>query len=191
MQGAPCTPQHKEALGRCLRALNEALSNVVPLFAMWSEKVSQCTSKTLPAGPRRTAQANSIFGCISSCSSRPERAVYALSVKNMTLAGLQPAIPGSVGRCLIHWATGPLVRFDSGPPQMQNKEIQSPVMSALRRSPCPCAGHAGRAPRLAARWGEGEWGGSARCPCGVPLAAWPRSMILAQGAKGVCFDSQA
>ena len=26
----------------------------------------------------------------------------------MTTAGLEPAIPGSVGRCLIHWATGPL-----------------------------------------------------------------------------------
>ena len=26
---------------------------------------------------------------------------------NMTPAGLEPAIPGSVGRCLIHWATGP------------------------------------------------------------------------------------
>ena len=25
----------------------------------------------------------------------------------MTPAGLKPAIPGSVGRCLIHWATGP------------------------------------------------------------------------------------
>ena len=25
----------------------------------------------------------------------------------MTSAGLEPAIPGSVGRCLIHWATGP------------------------------------------------------------------------------------
>ena len=28
----------------------------------------------------------------------------------MTLAGLEPAVPGSVGRCLIHWATGPLVQ---------------------------------------------------------------------------------
>ena len=28
----------------------------------------------------------------------------------MTPAGLEPAIPGSVGRCLIHWATGPLSR---------------------------------------------------------------------------------
>ena len=27
----------------------------------------------------------------------------------MTPAGLEPAIPGSVGRCLIHWATGPVV----------------------------------------------------------------------------------
>ena len=26
---------------------------------------------------------------------------------NMTPAGLEPAIPGSVSRCLIHWATGP------------------------------------------------------------------------------------
>ena len=26
----------------------------------------------------------------------------------MTPAGLEPAIPGSVGRCLIHWATGPV-----------------------------------------------------------------------------------
>ena len=26
----------------------------------------------------------------------------------MNPAGLEPAIPGSVGRCLIHWATGPL-----------------------------------------------------------------------------------
>ena len=26
---------------------------------------------------------------------------------NVNPAGLEPAIPGSVGRCLIHWATGP------------------------------------------------------------------------------------
>ncbi len=31
----------------------------------------------------------------------------ASSVDKMTPAGLEPAIPGSVGRCLIHWATGP------------------------------------------------------------------------------------
>ena len=30
----------------------------------------------------------------------------------MTPAGLEPAIPGSVGRCLIHWATGPVMCTD-------------------------------------------------------------------------------
>ena len=30
----------------------------------------------------------------------------------MTPAGLEPAIPGSVGRCLIHWATGPSIVAD-------------------------------------------------------------------------------
>ena len=30
-----------------------------------------------------------------------------LGANAMTPAGLEPAIPGSVGRCLIHWATGP------------------------------------------------------------------------------------
>ena len=30
----------------------------------------------------------------------------------MTPAGLEPAIPGSVGRCLIHWATGPVISAD-------------------------------------------------------------------------------
>ena len=28
----------------------------------------------------------------------------------MIPAGLEPAIPGSVGRCLIHWAMVPVVR---------------------------------------------------------------------------------
>ena len=28
----------------------------------------------------------------------------------MTPAGLEPAIPGSVGRCLIHWVKGPCLR---------------------------------------------------------------------------------
>ena len=31
----------------------------------------------------------------------------ALPIMAMTPAGLEPAIPSSVGRCLIHWATGP------------------------------------------------------------------------------------
>ena len=31
-----------------------------------------------------------------------------VSQECMTPVGLEPTIPGSVGRCLIHWATGPL-----------------------------------------------------------------------------------
>ena len=31
-----------------------------------------------------------------------------VSQECMTPVGLEPIIPGSVGRCLIHWATGPL-----------------------------------------------------------------------------------
>ena len=34
------------------------------------------------------------------------RALY-IEMILMIPAGLEPAIPGSVGRCLIHWATGP------------------------------------------------------------------------------------
>ena len=34
----------------------------------------------------------------------------------MTPAGLEPAIPGSVGRCLIHWATGPAALIYSKAP---------------------------------------------------------------------------
>ena len=41
--------------------------------------------------------------------------------QNMTPAGLEPAIPGSVGRCLIHWATGPM------------RQEASPVLSTLLR----------------------------------------------------------
>ena len=32
---------------------------------------------------------------------------------NMTPAGLEPAIPGSVGRCLIHWAMGPDIQSNT------------------------------------------------------------------------------
>ena len=31
-----------------------------------------------------------------------------MSQVRMTPVGLEPTIPGSVGRCLIHWATGPV-----------------------------------------------------------------------------------
>ena len=41
----------------------------------------------------------------------------------MTPAGLEPAIPGSVGRCLIHWATGP----------DDDRRERGPMKAALRR----------------------------------------------------------
>ena len=47
----------------------------------------------------------------------------------MTPAGLEPAIPGSVGRCLIHWATGP--RALCGP-----KGPANPAAALLRRDKC-------------------------------------------------------
>ena len=42
----------------------------------------------------------------------------------MTPAGLEGAIPGSVGRCLIHWATGP--------PALQKQGEQERRESRLR-----------------------------------------------------------
>ena len=39
---------------------------------------------------------------------KPSYAVCLVHHIWMTPAGFEPAIPGSVGRCLIHWATGPL-----------------------------------------------------------------------------------
>ena len=34
-----------------------------------------------------------------------------INIQTMTLVGLEPTIPGSVGRCLIHWATRPIEIF--------------------------------------------------------------------------------
>ena len=43
----------------------------------------------------------------------------------MTPAGLEPAIPGSVGRCLIHWATGPLALQQQGEQEWRERERES------------------------------------------------------------------
>ena len=47
----------------------------------------------------------------------------------MTPAGLEPAIPGSVGRCLIHWATGPRARAAA-------MSAQLPLTCATHLPPC-------------------------------------------------------
>ena len=43
---------------------------------------------------------------VISMSNSPQK----MLLNEMTPAGLEPAIPGSVGRCLIHWATGPMMQ---------------------------------------------------------------------------------
>ena len=42
-----------------------------------------------------------------------------VSQECMTPVGLEPTIPGSVGRCLIHWATGPV----SARPRISETEV--------------------------------------------------------------------
>ena len=51
--------------------------------------------------------------CLHTCSWRRSRLVQcrdaAYARCKMNPVGLEPTIPGSVGRCLIHWATGPVL----------------------------------------------------------------------------------
>ena len=56
----------------------------------------------------------------------------------MTPVGLQPTIPGSVGRCLIHWATGPPSLRDQPANQTSHAfsfsfEVPAPKASASGR----------------------------------------------------------
>ena len=53
----------------------------------------KCAQRCSPNAPQK----------LSTLRARQER----LQEKNLILVGLEPTIPGSVGRCLIHWATGP------------------------------------------------------------------------------------
>ena len=51
---------------------------------------------------------------------------------SMTPVGLEPTIPGSVGRCLIHWATGPCVIRDDVAASTDTQQTQ-----VTRAGPCP------------------------------------------------------
>ena len=52
------------------------------------------------------------YRLLDSCFMQPLLFLTAMcATQSMTPAGLEPAIPGSVGRCLIHWATGPAKLF--------------------------------------------------------------------------------
>ena len=111
----------------------------------------------------------------------------------MTPAGLEPAIPGSVGRCLIHWATGPsgallqtqairgghswACRITTGWCLVTSKFALHPrkpcgpwrcyMMRSVHGSRCSAAMTSGRAPRP---WLQ-QLSSCARISAG---AAWPR-----------------
>ena len=69
-------------------------------------------SLSCPRGPPFWKRVAHACGYLSAAG----KGVCYLWVVKMTPAGLEPAIPGSVGRCLIHWATGPDVRCLRGAP---------------------------------------------------------------------------
>jgi hypothetical protein len=56
----------------------------------------------LEAGSCNTQEDHKLLG-----ASLPGLVYQYFHLQILTPAGLEPAIPGSVGRCLIHWATGP------------------------------------------------------------------------------------
>ena len=64
------------------------------------------------------------------------------SKRIMTPAGLEPAIPGSVGRCLIHWATGPVRSNEFGVPKGHVEALErgsyrpALAIGELRRCAC-------------------------------------------------------
>jgi hypothetical protein len=75
------------------------------------------TGRKLPeSAARRAGGPGGRAGSLSQCDSEASVLVVALAcnmtvdplVNSMTPAGLEPAISGSVSRCLIHWATGPI-----------------------------------------------------------------------------------
>ena len=64
------------------------------------------------AGTRRTANHNqSARSANDSVGRSLATAAQGSPATVLTPVGLEPAIPGSVGRCLIHWATGPSVKL--------------------------------------------------------------------------------
>ena len=73
----------------------------------WQRTMSVTSAPTSQDSRKQTL--NLATGCV--CAELTD--TKPLAAGKMTPAGLEPAIPGSVGRCLIHWATGPDVRARS------------------------------------------------------------------------------
>ena len=64
-----------------------------------------------------------------------------LELPMVTPVGLEPTIPGSVGRCLIHWATGPAEQVET--PDCPHRKTVARyaarvVRSALNTTPASC-----------------------------------------------------
>ena len=87
-----CVPQLVLSRDICLEALGQSAPGT--------------PTKAGPVLLCRHPLRNAWSGCVILCQAAP---VGKLLWHNtaMTPAGLEPAIPGSVGRCLIQWATGP------------------------------------------------------------------------------------
>ena len=55
--------------------------------------------------------------------------------KTMTSGGLKPAIPGSVGRCLIHWATRPVDEVETVNIAIGSSSISAKAPQAVETQP--------------------------------------------------------
>ena len=115
----------------------------------------------------------------------------------MTPAGLEPAIPGSVGRCLIHWATGPvgpcccqqlttccsaLQSFSLGenPFQTPGHQPKTSALSFVKLADKKCEGREIRTPNLLI-WSQTRY----RCAIPPLVCNRPRGIMLLQfGVSG-------
>ena len=142
-------------------------------------------SATLPTEPQRS--------CVGRRARRGQGLPAATGASLMTPAGLEPAIPGSVGRCLIHWATGP-----------SDARIQHKLSIIGRREPRPTR-QRGSNPRSPARESatlptepqRSCLGRRARGDLGLPAATGAPLMIPAglepaiPGSVGPCLNHWA
>ena len=91
----------------CVRALWHSGTSAVGFkptscrTGAWSQRLPLSCDLLLPMAAMWAAPSFKKHATIQEPGSRSNS-------KKMTPAGLEPAIPGSVGRCLIHWATGPI-----------------------------------------------------------------------------------
>ena len=110
----------------CLQSLRRNImlerARSAPTFGSCCHRSYSFVTRESQAGARtflRLEGHGNLQGIVSSTLVFPSpdhRSIYSIQCEGgvtskMTPAGLEPAIPGSVGRCLIHWATRPSVRY--------------------------------------------------------------------------------